>query len=144
MSQLLGWIEISHRVGVWWWTPLRRTDRYLVPDSAGGLGCSCVFTLIIVSLSSHTEAHTSPTSSMCLLSVQDIIVRLFSDIIPLFQGPRTHGPVCHRLRLSFGSNKYTLNVDLRGSNLPQLQEGWGELVSDKAAGVRVTVLSVSC
>lgn len=30
-----------------------------------------------------------------------------------------------------------------GSNLSQLQEGWGELVSDKAAGIGVTVLSTT-
>lgn len=47
--------------------------------------------------------------------------------------------VCH-----FHGTKYTLNVNLRGSDLPQLQEGRGELVSDEAAGVGVTVLSVSC
>lgn len=40
MSQLSGWIEISHRVGVWWWAPLRRTDSYFVPDAAGGPGRS--------------------------------------------------------------------------------------------------------
>lgn len=50
----------------------------------------------------------------------------------------------HSLHLSFKRNKYTLTVNLRGSNLPQLQEGWGELVSDKAAGVGVAVLSASC
>lgn len=47
------------------------------------------------------------------------------------------------LHLSFRLNKYTLKVNLRGSNLPQLQEGWGELVSDKTAGVGVAVLPAS-
>lgn len=37
-----------------------------------------------------------------------------------------------------------LNFDLRGSDLPQLQESWGELVSDKSACVGVAVLLITC
>lgn len=36
------------------------------------------------------------------------------------------------------------NKHLRSSNLPQLQEGWRELVSHKATSVKVTLLPASC
>lgn len=38
----------------------------------------------------------------------------------------------------------TVNLNLRGSDLPQLQEGRGELVSDKAPGVWVALFSAFC
>lgn len=35
-------------------------------------------------------------------------------------------------------------MDLRGSDLPQLQEGRGELVADEAAGIWVALLLATC
>lgn len=46
---------------------------------------------------------------------------------------RHHAHVCQRK-----------SFNLRGSNLPQLQESRGELVADKAAGVWVTLLLAAC
>lgn len=42
--------------------------------------------------------------------------------------------------LSLTASHYQCHADLRCSNLPQLQESWGELVSDESAGVGVTLL----
>lgn len=72
----------SDSVGAWWWTPLRNTDRYLVPDSAGGLRLLCVFTLIGVSLAPHTDANASyirdvPSVSMAGLTGRYCIIQLF-------------------------------------------------------------------
>lgn len=35
-------------------------------------------------------------------------------------------------------------LSLRGSDLPQAEKSWGELVTDKSAGVRVNVSSLPC
>lgn len=62
------------------------------------------------------DAHTPPTAAMPALGAG--------------VGPAPLGTVPSR-------------VDLRGADLPQLQEGRGELVPDEAAGVGVAVLFVS-
>lgn len=122
MVQFLGWIEISRRVGACWRTPLRSPRSYLLPASAGGLLCS-VFTVIV---GPHRRPHTSYTRYVSSV----IATRRYCNI-QLFESLGEHVSL-------------PLSVNLRGSDLPQLQEGRGELVSDETAGVWVTVLSASC
>lgn len=97
-------------------------------------GPLCVFTLIIVSLSSHTDAHTH------LLHPVHVFCSCSGAGRTLWQHLAQDTQISHSHRLSFG----WIKVNLRGSNLPQLEEGWGELVSDKTAGVGVTVFFASC
>ena len=99
----------------------------------------CVFTLILVSLSPHTEAHTPPTSAVCLLSEQQGLKGRYC-ITVLVQGHRSQVSVSRVEE----THTHTHTVNLRGSDLPQLQEGWGELVSHETAGVGVTMLFISC
>lgn len=88
MSQLLGWIEISHRVGVWWWSPLGSPDSYLVPDSAGGLVCSvCSHSSSSARRPTRMPTHLPHTShiryvssvSAAGLTGHYCIIQLFSD-----------------------------------------------------------------
>lgn len=127
------WVE--RRVGVCWWTPLMTTDSCLVPDSAGGFGCS-VCSHLSLSACRPTLTPTYLPHPVCVF----------------YQCSRVDRTLLHHsafldtsLSLLFLTVfKYTLNDNLRGANLPQLQKRWGELVTNKTASVRVAVLSASC